>query len=705
MVKQKKYIRRWLKILLWTVGAVVLAAAALAIVYTSGVLVKPTPAILTTLTKVPQYDLLETQVQREQEILADYNQGAYTFDAPYVLVDPYGMNPCSALVMFDTDMPGDIKVTVTGDNAYSTFTYTKTGSVSRCEVPVVGLYTGRDNAVTLTDAVGNRSRLTISTEPLPADFQNYELIESQPERMEPGVTLFTACFEHSYTTLLDCNGDVRGYLSNQRMAHGTSMLALENGHILSTGDEYKQLPYNMYSLFEYNWLGKVFTEYEVPNGVHHDVEELPDGNFLAASSRADMMGVGTREDVAVIIDRQTGTVVREYDFNSIIDSTRRPYHHFDPPVKNPPNIDWMHMNAAIYDEASNSVIVSSPIQSEVACIDADTEEIKWILGPHEGYEGSSAFLADYLLTPEGNEFEWQWCQHHPMLLDDGDNDPNTYRLLLFDNGQSRSFTEANAVAPENNYSRAVIYEIDARVMTVRQLWQYGKERGSDLYASFLGDANLLPQTQNVLITFGGQLRVDGTPVDSIVSGVFGDTATNSRVVEVTQGGEVVYEVAATGNEYSNSAETYQAQRIPLYSDAAYDYALGEVKADRKGTHFYTPPNTEFAVPNIYMGSTSAEIYSITREQNRLIIDGNLLLDGKKPVLGRAIIVLRSKDNVYSFASTSSLSGRFFADIDLGSLAPGEYVISIASGVSNDSDAKTANITMGHFLTDYKVTVE
>ena len=37
--------------------------------------------------------------------------------------------------------------------------------------------------------------------------------------MEPGITMFIACFQDSYTALLDNNADVRGYLSNQYMAH------------------------------------------------------------------------------------------------------------------------------------------------------------------------------------------------------------------------------------------------------------------------------------------------------------------------------------------------------------------------------------------------------------------------------------------------------------------------------------------------------
>ena len=294
--------------------------------------------------------------------------------------------------------------------------------------------------------------------------------------MEPGFTLMTACFSHSYCAIIDANAQVRGYLSNTDMAHGTSMIQLQNGNMLATGDEYKQIPYNMTSLWEFNWLGKVFREYEVPNAVHHDIVELANGNLLCVSNSADMVAAGTREDVAIILDRASGEVIRQYDFTKILDETREPYHHFHPNILHPPVVDWMHMNAAIPYDAGSAIIVSSPTQSMVVCIDKDTEQIRWILGPHEGYEGSSAYLKQYLLTPVGDDFEWQWCQHQPMLLPDQDNDPNTLDILLLDNGQSKKLLQRDGGGRRAETTpRAVQYRIDPVAMTVRQIWEYGKE--------------------------------------------------------------------------------------------------------------------------------------------------------------------------------------------------------------------------------------
>jgi hypothetical protein len=143
------------------------------------------------------------------------------------------------------------------------------------------------------------------------------------------------------------------------------------------------------------------------------------------------------------------------------------------------------------------------------------------------------------LTTVGDDFEWQWCQHQPMLLPDQDNNPSTLDILLLDNGQNKSFSEESAVDATENYSRAVQYRIDPEAMTVQQIWEYGKERGVECYATYLGDANYEPLTGNRLITFGGQLSAD-VASDRCDSGrCVGEIITRSRVVEVTEDREVV----------------------------------------------------------------------------------------------------------------------------------------------------------------------
>jgi len=677
----------------------IIAAVLIAVVVAVSLGVLVYPYSMAALTEVAAFDLLESQYARELAILQDYSQDQYTISDPLIVLDPYGLNPLSALVLFEVAQPGDIEVTVLGDDVYATYAYTHRVEVPHAEVPVIGLYAGRENTVVL-ELDGESYVKKITTEPLPVDFQDYLLEVSKPDEMAEGVTLFTAINE-SYSAFLDNNAQVRGYLSNKRIAHGTSMIVLKNGNMLSTGDEYKQIPYNMATLFEYNWLGKIFRIYDVPNAVHHSINELPNGDILAVSNHADMFQTGTREDVVIIIDRETGEVKKSYDYRTIVDETRDPYHHFHPNILNVPNQDWMHCNAAVYDEARNAIIASSPTQSMVISIDADTAAINWILGPHDGYADE---LAQYLLTPIDDGFEWQWCQHDTSLLPS--DDPNLINILLFDNGQAKSFYEETAVSAEDNYSRAVIYRINLKERTVEQLWQYGKERGSECYATYLGSAKKVGE--NILIDFGGQLRKDGIPVDDLTESILGDLVTRSRVVEVTMAGEVVYEVSVHENAFTRAAGTYQASRIPLFIAESFRTRLGEVKGERIGTPYVCyPPMGEFAnfpVPPIYMGSLSATFEVLQLEDGRLVLDGTLLNNGETRLLSKAFVIFRGRGGAHIYEANSGLHGRFFLSVDLKELPAGEYQIAVAGATVEGNDA-LGKRTVGHFPTEYKVRVE
>jgi arylsulfate sulfotransferase len=674
----------------------------------SGILVRPSAAALAGLIEVPRYDILAWQAARETEILADYAAASHGLRDPYVAVDPYGMNPLSALAIFETKRPCRIRVAVAGDDARTDFVYDLGAPAIHHEVPILGLYAGRANRVTLRAAYASgpaeEAVLALRTEGLPSDFAAHVLIASRPERMEPGVTLCVACFEQSYTCLLDCRGQVRGYLSRRRMGHGTSMILLRDGNMLGTGDELRQVPYNMASLREFNWLGKIFREYEIPNGVHHDIAELPDGDILAASNSADLFASGTREDEAIVIDRRTGAVLRTYDFRKLLDETRKPYNHFAPDIRNAPNRDWMHLNAVAIDPYDGGLIVSSPIQSMVVKLDPAGRGIEWILGPHEGYGGGSAPLARYLLKAEGPGFEWQWGQHAPVVMPDRDGDPGTLDLLLLDNGQSRSFTEAGALPPAANHSRGVQFRIDERLRSVRRIWQYGEDRGSDCYATFLGSAQYLPLTGNRLLDFGGQPRNKGVPTDDIVPAVFGDAEVDSRIVEATEAGETVFEVAVKANAYTSSAETYRAERLPLFSQSSFDYRLGERRGARLGSSYTCAPATDPAPPLLHAGGLALRFGDLHREGDRLVVDGTLSFHGAAYLLGRAWLVLRSADTVRVYAANSGLAGRFFASIDLSRLPAGVYEFSVAGAARTGNDALSGPLRRGFAATGYRVTV-
>jgi len=691
------------KILVSLATIVVILGIAAGILF-SGILVLPTKASLAKATSVERYDILEYQYQRELDILADYANSSYTPQNPYVIQDPYQANPLSALILFETAQPAQITANVVGKNQYVTFANTIDSFATHHEVAILGLYPGQKNqvnlAITYQNGLEEKFEQLLQTEPLPYDFPNLDVHVSNPEKMEPGVDLMIAAIGN-YSYLLDANGEVRGYFTNKNFGHTSAMRILKNGRLLATGDIQKLMPYNMYTLWEMNLLGKVFIEYEIPNAVHHDLVELSNGDFLAASNNEKMpLGYDTREDVIIRIDRQTGEVIKEYDLRQILDDRRNPYNHYDPGVQNAPNRDWSHTNSVVLDESDNSLIFSSPIQSAVVKFNTDSNQIDWILSSPEGWDGEFSRYQQYLLTPIGENFEWQWGQHTSKILPDSDGDPNTIEILLFDNGQAKSYTEANSVAPADNYSRAVIFRINEFEKTVEQIWQYGKELGSGAYATFLGGVDQLAQTGNFNIAFGGMLRQDGVPVDDIVMGVIGIMEVQSRVVEVQRNGEEVFDISVTPN-HTSGAGTYQVRKMDIYT-AGVQYALGEIKGQRKG-EVQSSGSTTWNLPIFFIPRITLDFKQLYQLNDTLILQGNFLFKGKSYMLGKVLFVLKNKEHQVIFATNPGINGNFSGRLNLKQVEPGEYAIYVIGGVVNGMDALD-KASFGFNPTGYKIQV-
>ena len=117
-----------------------------------------------------------------------------------------------------------------------------------------------------------------------------------------------------YTAAYDVNGDVRWYLTENFI---WDVKCLDNGNLLLSSNRLINPPYYTTGLMEMNFLGKIYYEYTLPGGYHHDVYEMENGNFLVAS---DSFEDGTVEDTIVEIDRTTGEIVKTIDLKDIIDT-------------------------------------------------------------------------------------------------------------------------------------------------------------------------------------------------------------------------------------------------------------------------------------------------------------------------------------------------------------------------------------------------
>ena len=171
-----------------------------------------------------------------------------------------------------------------------------------------------------------------------------------------------------------------------------------------------------------------------------------------------------------------------------------------------PGRNWAHVNSVDYDPSDDSIIISSRHQSALIKIGRD-KKVKWIVGSHEGWKKE---FQDKLLTPidkngkplkcEGSKceggFDWTWTQHTAWKIDELSKGDIVY-VSVFDNGDGRAF-----VQPEDQnekYSRAVVYKIDQKAMTVEQVWEYGKERGHEIYSPITSSVEYQADKNSVVV--------------------------------------------------------------------------------------------------------------------------------------------------------------------------------------------------------------
>ena len=280
---------------------------------------------------------------------------------------------------------------------------------------------------------------------------------------------------------------------------------------------------------KYDLLGREIFNRRLPNGYadfSHALDPMQNGNYLirvAADdhARSDGKHVRTVRDVIIEVD-PNGNVVDEWRLWDILDPYRDNVlkaldqgavclnidasqagktlsadqlaeldksDNFGDIVGSGPGRNWVHVNSVDYDPTDDSIIISSRHQSALIKIGRD-KKVKWIMGSPEGWKGD---FAKKVLKPvdkngkpvtcEGSkcegDFDWSWTQHTGWRID-SKSDKNVFYLSVFDNGDARGMEQP--ALPEMKYSRAVVYKIDQKKMTVEQVWEYGKERGHEWYS-------------------------------------------------------------------------------------------------------------------------------------------------------------------------------------------------------------------------------
>ncbi|MCA9772763.1 MAG: aryl-sulfate sulfotransferase [Myxococcales bacterium] len=391
---------------------------------------------------------------------------------------------------------------------------------------IVGMKPETDYTVTVSGIdetnfiEGSREILDVRSGAPPPGFPPIRVPVNKRDKRTPGYVLFDVTRESvpagtspSWIVIVDQDGDPVWYYND------LYFFSLPNDvRRISTGN-FLMLGYDPYhstaAAYEINLLGaqvRSWSAFDLGlDSMHHELGELPDGNFVVLSSKLhfyqdypeELYGYPIGSDHTIVTDaiavfNPAGEVVYFYDLVDSLDHLRflqgfeeTGFWEF---TYGPGVNDWGHGNGVIEDPRDGNWIASLRHQDIVFKMTPEGALV-WVLGQH--HFTSTADLTWPFLHLEGPG-SLPERQHAPELLPNGN-------LLVYD----------NASALGSRTSRAVEFAIDEENLTARQVWEWiDPDYTPPLYSIALGDADRISET-NVLVDDGAIDRWNPAPVSLV----------------------------------------------------------------------------------------------------------------------------------------------------------------------------------------------
>lgn len=402
-------------------------------------------------------NILQEQSYSVKSLTRDYllerllRSGEYTFDHMFLIRNPYGEAPLTALALFVLESPAKVRVTTKGDIPATDFVSVLPRKRNH-RVPILGLYPDRTNRVLIEvlddgEQVVASHEIPITTVELPKNLQDAITVKKLAESpaydnilINGGVNINTCAF--------DREGKIRYFL--RRNPRGYGIFPLSDGHFFYM-EKHISVPSfsnpQTVQSYDMDYFGRVFRTYLVENGVHHTAEEMVNGNILAGSNTM----LEHTEDRIIEIDRQTGDIVWTLDIWDLFDDTYKDL------------MDWCHVNSAVYYEKDHSVLISLRNVHAVISVDYDTKKLRWMLSDPAFWKDSS--MTDDLLRPVG-DVRWTYQQHAAYELEeDFDGNPDTKHVIVYDNHWAKRRKAASF--DKDPFSYVTIYTIHEKEKTVQ----------------------------------------------------------------------------------------------------------------------------------------------------------------------------------------------------------------------------------------------
>ena len=236
----------------------------------------------------------------------------------------------------------------------------------------------------------------------------------------------------------------------------------------------------------------------------------------------------------------------------------------------------------------------------------ESGELNWIIGDPTNW---SEEYQKYFFTPVGDDFEWQWSQHAAMITPEG-------YVFILDNGNNKSKIESEYVGASDSYTRGVMYKIDTENMTIEQIWEYGKSRGSEFYSPYISDVDYITE-DHYIVHSGGIVSVDGEPSNQPAGLSEGKIELTSDTVELLND-KAIFEIKLPTNNY-------RVEKMSLYNENETVTLGGQTRVGSLGETSKDKTTLGFNIASHDFSEVEeSHNISITKESDRLVFKGQFL---------------------------------------------------------------------------------
>lgn len=184
------------------------------------------------------------------ELEKEYRKKIYTFNDPFIKLNPYGRTPLTALIKIEpTEANKKVKVLVRGQFDSENYSYTTTIN-ELGEFPVVGLYPKCENKVKITLENGKEKDITITTGKLDDILPAIVIEKKIPSKMESGMNLVSFnTKEKALPFVFDINGNIR-YVLDISSTMNKAYVGKESNEWIVANDK---------AVFTFDILGKILS--------------------------------------------------------------------------------------------------------------------------------------------------------------------------------------------------------------------------------------------------------------------------------------------------------------------------------------------------------------------------------------------------------------------------------------------------------------